>query len=132
MEIEKLKSLLADFQKAIVSLKEAFALPAIDINIDGTIQRFEYTFELGWKLMRAVADYQGKESEARNPRNAIRYGAYIELIDNPEAWFTHLNTRNSTVHLYNKEASRDVYEKIKTFPAAADQLAKHALELCAK
>ena len=122
MELEKLKSLFLDFENAISSLEEALSYDATDINIDGTIQRFEFTFELAWKLLHAVASYQGKEEEARNPRNAIRYGAYVELIDKPETWFNFLDARNSTTHLYNKAASREVYKQIKDFPAFAKKL----------
>ena len=122
MELEKIKSLLLDFQNAISSLEEALALEPTDINIDGTIQRFEFTFELSWKLIHAVATYQGKEEEARNPRNAIRYGAYAGFIDDAETWFIFLNARNSTVHLYDKTASREVYNQIKNFPDLAKKL----------
>lgn len=122
MDLEKIKSLFLDFENAISSLEEALSFETTDINIDGTIQRFEFTFELAWKLIHAIAVYQGKEEEARNPRNAFRYGAYVELIDNVEAWFSFLNARNSTVHLYSKAASREVYDQIKNFPVLVKKL----------
>lgn len=122
MELEKIKSLFLDFENTTVSLEEALAFESTDINIDGTIQRFEFTFELAWKLIHAIATYQGKEEEARNPRNAFRYGTYVKLIDDVESWFGFLNARNSTVHLYNKAASRKVYNQIKAFPILAKKL----------
>ena len=50
MELEKLKSLLLDFESAISSVEEALSFDQTDINIDGTIQRFEFTFELLHKV----------------------------------------------------------------------------------
>lgn len=122
MELEKIKSLFLNFKNAITSLEEALSFESTDINIDGTIQRFEFTFELAWKLIHAIAAYQGKEEEARNPRNAFRYGAYVGLINEVETWFSFLNARNSTVHLYNKTASRKVYNQIRDFPVLAKKL----------
>jgi len=52
----------------------------------------------------------------------LRYGAYVNLINDVEAWFGFLDARNSTVHLYNKTASREVYNQIKGFPLLARKL----------
>ncbi|MGB9706468.1 MAG: nucleotidyltransferase substrate binding protein [Microgenomates group bacterium] len=50
----KLESQYQDLQKAYLRLKEAVALPPTIINRDATIQRFEFTFELCWKLMNNI------------------------------------------------------------------------------
>ena len=48
--------------------------------IDATIQRFEFSFELSWKLMRAVLDYNGIEAEA--PRSVIKEAFKSKIIQN--------------------------------------------------
>lgn len=40
--------------------------------LDATIQRFEFCFELAWKLMKTVLEYEG--IEANSPRSCIREG----------------------------------------------------------
>ena len=45
---------------------------ADDMYLDATIQRFEFCFELAWKLMKAVLEYEG--IEANSPRSCIREG----------------------------------------------------------
>tara|TARA_Y100001933_G_scaffold228634_1_gene244316 strand:+ start:518 stop:751 length:234 start_codon:yes stop_codon:yes gene_type:complete len=45
----------------------------VDLAIDATIQRFEFTFELSWKLLKAILEYDGFEN-VESPRKAIREG----------------------------------------------------------
>ncbi|WP_235603250.1 HI0074 family nucleotidyltransferase substrate-binding subunit [Thermoanaerobacter sp. YS13] len=49
-----------DFKNAFMRLKEAFDINIEnDIIIDGIIQRFEFTFELAWKLIKDYIAYEG-------------------------------------------------------------------------
>src|SRR3989338_11079663 len=63
---------LSDFQSALARLDEALSkdIKAESLFLDGTIQRFEFTYELSWKLMKAYLRYLGVDVD--NPRNAIR------------------------------------------------------------
>lgn len=125
MEFEKLKSVLKDFQSAASRLAQVLKMKATQVNMDATIQRFEFTFELGWKLMKTVADYQGKGEDAKNPRSAIRYVATQGLVSHPELWFEFLEKRNTASHLYSQEAAKNVYQAIKKFPPLCQELAKN-------
>lgn len=49
-----------DFENAFRRLKEAFDINIEnDIIIDGIMQRFEFTFELAWKLIKDYLAYEG-------------------------------------------------------------------------
>jgi len=111
---EKLVNQLEQLKKATATLSEALALEPIRINIDGTIQRFEYTFELSWKMMQSAARFKGL-FEANSPRDSIRTAAQIGLIDNVEMWFDFLDARNKASHLYDEPAADLVYETTKKF-----------------
>lgn len=108
-------------QKAFQRLKEAVILPSeITINQDATIQRFEFTFELAWKLMKTILETEGLE--AISPKNVIREGATIGLIDDPQKWFAFLENRNLSVHTYKEEIAKKVYQSAKEFIPFVDRL----------
>ncbi|UFU00234.1 nucleotidyltransferase substrate binding protein [Radiobacillus kanasensis] len=72
MNKERLYERLEDYKKASSRLNEATLLEVEDdIIVDGVIQRFEFTFELSWKLMKAFLEFDGI-TEIRSPRGAIR------------------------------------------------------------
>ena len=54
--LEKRKKVLA---KATERLKEALNEKETEIAIDGTLHRFEFTFELAWKTMKDLMEYNG-------------------------------------------------------------------------
>lgn len=110
---DKIKLQIAQLNQAVSTLAEAAALEPTQINKDATIQRFEYCFELAWKLMQSVARVKG--TEVYNPRDSIRTAAQNNLIDNAEIWFEFLKSRNTTVHIYNQEVANQVYQDAKRF-----------------
>ena len=84
-----------------------------DINRDATIQRFEFTFELVWKLIQEIAKDHNKP--IYGPKNCIRFAANIQLVNDPKTWFEYHNQRNQTTHIYNQDMAKKVYQNIKTF-----------------
>lgn len=97
----KLEALITDLTAANARLKEGLALPPTRIHKDGTIQRFEFTFELAWKTLQAAIRDQGLD--ANSPKRCIREAARLELIDGPEQWFEFLEQRNNIAHSYNEQ-----------------------------
>ena len=78
---------------------------------DGLIQRFEYTHELAWNVMKDYAEYQGAAS-IRGCRDAMREAFKMELITHPEGWTDMLGSRNLTSHTYNCEIAEEIFDKI--------------------
>lgn len=71
------------FEKALQTLKAALdPPPANDRERDGAIQRFEYTFELSWKISKKVLQKHGISTDT--PRGIFRELAQQEWISNPE------------------------------------------------
>jgi len=117
----KIQSQYEDLQKAFGRLKEAVILPSdVTINQDATIQRFEFTFELAWKLMKTILEEEG--IKVVSPKNVIREGATIGLIDDPQKWFVFLENKNLSVHTYKEEIAQKVYKSAKEFISFADKL----------
>lgn len=113
MTLGRIKEFYADFKNALKRLEEALKedLSKGDIIIDGTIQRFEFTFELAWKLLKAVLNFNGIETET--PRAAIKGGFKAGMLKDGDDWIDMLEDRNKTAHIYDKKQALTIYKKIK-------------------
>ena len=102
-----------EFRKALHRLKTALEKEpdADELYLDATIQRFEFTFELAWKLLKAILDYEG--IEVASPRGAIREAWKLHLIGDAEKWLDMQQKRNLTDHTYNESTAREIYRLIK-------------------
>lgn len=119
--MSKMQSQYEDLIKALGRLKEAIILPADStINQDASIQRFEFTFELAWKLMKSIIEREGLI--AVSPKNVIRQGASINLIEDPKKWLEFLENRNLSVHTYEEVIAQKVYKASKEFIPFVDKL----------
>lgn len=108
--LEKFK----DFKNAYQRLTESLEVEVTnDVIIDGVIQRFEFTFELSWKLMKAYLEYEGLKN-LNSPRSTIRAAFKNKLIEDGDKWVGMLLDRNKTSHIYDEDKAREIYDKIKT------------------
>ncbi|MGL4655843.1 MAG: nucleotidyltransferase substrate binding protein [Sarcina sp.] len=107
---------LEDFSKALNRLNEAIEESNLNLKSttlkDGVIQRFEFTYELCWKLMKYFLETEGVE-EAKSPRSTFRAAFQYGLIEDGEEWIDMLKNRNLTSHVYDEEISIEIYEEIK-------------------
>ncbi|MFM2291035.1 MAG: hypothetical protein RIS29_848 [Bacteroidota bacterium] len=81
-----------------------------DLKLEGLIQRFEYTHELAWNVMKDYAIYQGNNSIAGS-RDAIRYALSVGLIEDKK-WMETIADRNRTSHTYNEETAYEILEDV--------------------
>lgn len=78
---------------------------------EGTIQRFEFVFELFWKTVKRALEYEGRTP--KTPRDSLKEAYALGWIDNEVAWLDMLDCRNTTSHLYlHPELVEDTYLKI--------------------
>ncbi len=128
MSREKVVELTADLQEALNRLEEALKEAPKEYKNEILLKRFEFSFELAWKLMQAALDQLG--AIVSSPNNAIRTAADYELIENPDRWIEFLRERNLTVHVYNEDMAESVVEKVRDFPVYASKLLKKVEEFC--
>jgi nucleotidyltransferase substrate binding protein (TIGR01987 family) len=102
-----------EYSKALARLREGAAEdPArSDLVVDGVIQRFEFTYELAWKLVKAVLYHQG--IECASPRACIKEAVAAGLVQDGEGWIGMLESRNRTAHLYSRDDAVAIYDEIK-------------------
>lgn len=117
---DKITKQVNDLTQAVARLKEAVSLPPTWIHKDATVQRFEFTFELAWKLLQTAAAINGINEYG--PKNSIRSAAQLNLIDDPSAWIEALNKKNLTTHVYREAIADEVYEEAKIFILLAEKL----------
>lgn len=113
MNLERIREIHSDLKNALERLGEALKedLSKGSIIVDGTIQRFEFTFELAWKLAKAVLNYNGVEVDS--PRLVIKEAFKIGMIKEGDRWIDMLEDRNRTSHIYDEKEALNIYKKIK-------------------
>ena len=110
--MKRLDQIKDDFRNALTSLEDAVSRAKSDLEIDGAIQRFEFTYELFWKLLKAHLQREG--IVANTPRECFKEAYKLGLLGDEEAALKMIDDRNMTVHLYDKESSRAIFERIRT------------------
>lgn len=107
--LQKLEEAVLYIQNNTLSEKTNFVLD--EILKEGLIQRFEYTHELAWNLMKDYAFYQGN-SIIGGSRDATREAFSLQLVSDGHVWMEMIKSRNETSHLYNQEIADEVFSKI--------------------
>lgn len=114
--------------RALQSLKEAQAQPPRnELERDGVIQRFEYTFELCWRGIRKALLFLGRAEVSGSPKPLLRDALQEHFIHDIEAWFAYLEARHATSHIYNRDQAEKVFNAIQGFSEHAEALL-HALQ----
>ena len=100
-----------NYKRAQAQLEDAVQLmrsrELSDLEKQGVIQAFEFTWELAWNLLKDYLNWQG-ESEITGARDAIREAYKRELIDNGDIWMFMLQDRNRTSHTYNESTMNEI------------------------
>jgi len=109
--MKRLHQLRNDFEAAFRRLKEAAEEAETPLEVDGTIQRFEFTFELCWKFIRSYLMKEG--IECNSPRSCLKEAYKMKLIGDERLWLQMLSDRNRSVHIYDEEISREIFDRIK-------------------
>jgi nucleotidyltransferase substrate binding protein (TIGR01987 family) len=78
---------------------------------EGLIQRFEYTHELAWNVMKDYAEYQGN-TNITGSRDASREAFLMNLVKDGEVWMDMIKSRNKTSHTYNEVTASEIFQNI--------------------
>lgn len=116
--MSKIQFKFEKFCKALTRLEAIYLNPVTEdrVNIDATIQRFEFTFELGWKFLRAYFAEQG--TLLNFPKAAIQKAFARGLIDDENLWLQMLYDRNMTPYTYEEQLANTIFQRIKNYVPA--------------
>jgi len=88
------------YLKAVERLREALDQPETTFMRDAIIQRFEFTFELGWTALNDYLKELSVEVAFAKPTLAKAFEG--QLISDESGWSDLLDLRNKTSHTYDE------------------------------
>jgi nucleotidyltransferase substrate binding protein (TIGR01987 family) len=114
---------LSKLEMALKRLGEALVEDSSNtLIIDGTIQRFEFVFELTWKTLKRALEVEG--FTCRTPRETLKTAYQIGWLSDEELWLQMLDDRNRTSHTYDEPTATQIYENIKDYCPEITKLVK--------
>ena len=116
--MSKSEALRDDLARAVERLDEAcrrVGVPPVEDELlrDGLIQRFEFSFELAWKAVQAVAAEEGVT--LRSPKSALAHALQSGWVGDEGIWFRMLEARNLSSHTYAEAVAAELAREIPGF-----------------
>lgn len=112
MDTERLNERSDDYLKALGQLEKAALKPKDEYLRDSVIQRFEFTHELAWKMLKLRLEQE--DIFVRTPRETLQEALQAGLIEDGNAWSDLQRMRNLTSHTYNEALADEVYDFVVT------------------
>ena len=120
------KQRFQNFDRAFVLLRDALENGPDSLNQlekEGVIQRFEFSFELAWKTLKDYMEQDGFVFATITPRQVIKDAFAAKILKDGQSWIDMLDHRNLLSHTYNlakfEEAAKAVHDR---YLDAFDQL----------
>jgi nucleotidyltransferase substrate binding protein (TIGR01987 family) len=109
------KQRFQNFERAYKLLSEALqrgpsALSALEK--EGVIQRFEYSLELAWKVLKDFLEESGSIISPVTPRQVIKEAFAAKIVSNGQIWIDMLDHRNLLSHTYDFSVFEKAVEDI--------------------
>ena len=80
---------------------------------EGVIQRFEYTWELAWQVLKDFLNHEGLILDKITPASVIRAAFEAKIITRGELWMRALDARNKMSHVYDGKKLEAVIQEIR-------------------
>ncbi len=114
MNMARLHDKYADYNKAVFRLKEVLNTDTSnELVYDAAIKRFEFNYELAWKLMKTYMEYAGI-GEVNSPRAAFKESFAAGIISNGDVWIEMIDDRILSAHTYDENMAIEIFGRIKT------------------
>ena len=106
---------LEHFSRALDRLRGAKKLadtrPLSDLEKQGAIKAYEFSYELGWNLLKDYLEWQGS-TDLYGSRSVIRTAFRVGLILDGDDWMAMLEDRNLSAHHYDEETANRILTTI--------------------
>ena len=109
------KQRFSNYKKALTTLKNAVELAAArnltDLEKQGMIKGFEFTFELAWNVMKDFLEEHGVTGIIGS-KDAVRHAFNKDLIEDGQVWMNMIKDRNLAAHSYDEKTAEDLAASI--------------------
>ena len=95
---DKYISAMDKLRESVVLYKQR---PLSDLEKEGIIQRFEYTFGLAWKVLKDKMEFDGLVHDQISPKAVVRQAYAAKYLDGAEVWLQMIGDRNLMSHTYD-------------------------------
>ncbi len=107
------KQRFTNLERAFTNLESAVAISSLDIlQRAGMIQFFNLAFELSWKTLKDLLEYQGF-SGFDSPRSVLKQAFAVSLIQRGDVWLDCLEKRNPSSLVYDEAIAQQVENAIR-------------------
>lgn len=102
-----------NFNKAFKQLERFNEVESLnEMEQQGLIKAFEYTFELAWKTLQDLLKVKGY-IEIVGPRPVIEQSFQDGYISDGNGWMRMHKSRNLTSHTYDEQTAEEIIENIR-------------------
>jgi nucleotidyltransferase substrate binding protein (TIGR01987 family) len=102
------------FSKALSQLTRFIEKGALnELEKQGLIQSFEYTYELAWNTLKDYFEAQG-ETNIHGSRDVFRLAFRRGMIEDGETWMDMIKSKTLTAHTYDEEIAEKIAADITT------------------
>ena len=84
-----------------------------DLEQEGLVQRFEFSFELAWKTMKDYLEESGLRIDPVTPKTVIKEAFAAKLIEDGQKWIDMMLDRNVLAHTYDQKRFRKALASVK-------------------
>ncbi|MCI5191633.1 MAG: nucleotidyltransferase [Candidatus Electrothrix sp. AU1_5] len=106
------KQRFSNYQKVLRQLQKFVDKGELsELEEQGLIKSFEYTYELAWNTLKDFLEFQG-HSDIFGSRDALRKAFQVGIIEDGEVWMDMIKSRNRTSHTYNEETANEISRTI--------------------
>ena len=102
---------IKQFEKAVRRLEEVLNMSETDVIRDSAIQRFEFTLDISWKMLKALLEEE-KGIICVSPKECFREAYRQGVVNYDEDWIKFVDMRNETVHTYNEDIAERIYSQL--------------------
>jgi nucleotidyltransferase substrate binding protein (TIGR01987 family) len=99
------------FTKALSQLEKALKEPETEYMRDASIQRFEFTYELAWNMLKVFL--ATLDLVTLSPKETLKTAYQQGLLKDANAWTELHQKRNLTSHTYDAELAESIYKYLK-------------------
>lgn len=126
--MNKFLIILDQYRNALRRLEEVLAKEKDEFMRDSAIQRFEFVFDLSWKVVKVYLEEKFGIIKT-SPKECFREAYKQGLINKNDYWIEMTDLRNQTVHTYSEKMAEKVYQELPRAVILFKELSEKVKEL---